>query len=94
MLSEYDKTELRDFLREAVVAGLKAHPCRFDDEQAKVLHQMADKFTPDQLTTLNLWARSINGAAARIGQVLVWGHIVAIVAGIVILAKMGFIPDP
>jgi hypothetical protein len=93
-MSEHDKAEIREIITEAVAAALKAHPCRFSDTEASILHHAAERFDADSVEVLRGTARVIGGAASRAGQILVWSMIAAIVVGAVALYRAGILPAP
>lgn len=78
-MSDAAKQELRELVKAAVAAGMAEHACRFTAEQRDALKAVA-RLTPDQLTALSLFSRAVNSVAARVGTLMVWGALGAILA--------------
>lgn len=90
-MGDLERQELAALVRDAVRDAMPAHSCRFTDVEARTIHQMSERLTADQLTTLSLVARALNSAGARLGQALVWGILAAALGALLALVKMGFL---
>lgn len=84
-MSDKDMERLREFVREAVSAGLREHLCRFGEEQAAVLHEAAKRLTPDDVIVVAWLARRLQGAADVAGK---W-FARLVLAGLVTLLLLG-----
>ena len=94
-MSDLERQELAKLIRDAVRDAMPRHQCRFTDVEARTIHQMSERLTADQLTTLSLVARALNSAGARLGQAIVWGVLAAALGALVTLVKIGVLrADP
>lgn len=91
-MSDAAKKELAELVEAAVRKAMENHPCRFDDSEAKALHQMADHLDLSQLRTLAMVASAINSVGARVGQAMAWGLLAAILGALVALVRLGLLP--
>lgn len=89
-MSSQDREELREFLREAVVAGLRDHPCRFGSVEAAVLHEAAKRLSADDIIAVAWIAHRLQGvgeaAGKWFGKLVVAGLVGLVVAGAAALA--------
>ena len=84
-MTDKEREDLRDFIREAVVAGLRDHPCRFGEAQAAVLHEAARRLSADDIITIAWLAGRLQGCADAagkwFGRLILAGLVSLIVAG-------------